>query len=133
MVQLVDVAPVAGRLAFVTAGRWGGGRGLAAFDAMCAAEAAAAGIAGTFEAAVATTHASAVSRFDLDGPAWVRPDGVAIVASARDVGVRKPLLAPIALHADGTVVPASTLHHAWQSPAPGPISFFMPRLRGARF
>jgi site-specific DNA recombinase len=25
------------------------------------------------------------------------------------------------------------LHQVWESPAPGPISFFMPRLRGARF
>jgi hypothetical protein len=76
--------------------------------AMCPAETAAAGLAGTFKAGVATTHASAVSRFDLTGPTWVRPDGVAVVASAHDLGVEKPLLAPIALHADGTVAPAST-------------------------
>jgi hypothetical protein len=110
LVQPVAVSPVAGRLAFVTAAPWGGGGGLGALDAMCAAEAAAAGLAGTFKAAVATTHASAVSRFDLTGPTWVRSDGVAIVASAHDLGVGRPLLAPIALHADGTVVPVST---AW--------------------
>jgi hypothetical protein len=96
------------RLAFVTAALWDGGGGVGALDAMCAADATAAGLPGTFKAAVATTQASAVSRFNLDGARWVRPDGVAIVAAARDLGNGMPLLAPIALHADGTVVSAST-------------------------
>lgn len=116
MVQPVARSPAAGRLAFVTAAPWGGAAEASAPSTRCTAEASAAGLAGTFKAAVATTHASAVSRFDLAGRTWVRPDGVAIVAYARDLGVGKPLLAPIALHADGTVVPGS---YSWcGSPKP---------------
>jgi hypothetical protein len=54
-------------------------------DAHCQAEAEAAGLPGTYRALLATTNQSAASRFDLDGPNWVRPDGIALAASPKDL------------------------------------------------
>lgn len=101
--QEVTVSPATGRKAFVTRATWGGGGGLGALDALCAAEASSAGLSGAFLAFAATSNASAASRFNLAGAPWVRPDGVRIVAAAADlVAQLRPLLAPIALHADGS-------------------------------
>jgi len=96
----IAVTPAGGRIAFLS-GPVAPGGGVAAFDAACAAEAAAVGLRGTFRALVATNTASAASRFDLSGPPWVRPDGVAVVTAAADL-VTTALLAPIAVRADGT-------------------------------
>jgi len=71
-----------GRYAFVTQGFFTPGGGLAAADAMCANEAAAAGLAGTYLAAVATTTASAASRFNAAAAPWVRTDGPALAPTA---------------------------------------------------
>jgi hypothetical protein len=68
--------------------------GVALLDAECAAEASTAGLIGTFKALVATSTLAAVARFDLNGPPWVRPDGVAVVGAAADLA-NKDLLAPI--------------------------------------
>ncbi len=76
------------------------GAGIVALDAQCATEAAAASLPGTFKALVATSTASAVSRFDLGKGPWIRTDGVAIVSAAADIA-NKELLAPIAVGADG--------------------------------
>jgi hypothetical protein len=54
-----------------------GSTGIAAADAICASEASAASLPGTFRALLATTTASAISRFAGGGP-WVRRDGVSI-------------------------------------------------------
>jgi hypothetical protein len=54
-----------------------------AADAVCAAQAAGAGVPGTFRAFVSTTAASAVQYFaayGMDGP-WYRSDGLAIAAN----------------------------------------------------
>jgi hypothetical protein len=56
----------------------------AAADALCAAQAAGAGVPGTFRAFVSTTAASAVQYFaayGMDGP-WYRSDGLAIAANS---------------------------------------------------
>jgi hypothetical protein len=98
--RAVAPAPSAGRRAFVSAGLRNGGVGLAALDALCASEAAAAGLGGTFKALVATTTASAVSRFDLQGAPWVRTDGVPVVAGAADLATGT-FVAPIEVLADG--------------------------------
>ena len=74
-------------------------RGIQGFDETCAAQAGAAGLPGAYKALVATDGASAISRFDLNGPPWVRPDGVAIVARAADLADGK-LIAPLDVHAD---------------------------------
>ncbi len=68
--------------------------GVALLDAQCASQASAAGLIGTFKALVATSTSAAVARFDLNGPPWVRLDGVAVVGAAADLA-NKDLLAPI--------------------------------------
>lgn len=99
----LDVPAAQGRIAFLSGAHAIGG-GIAALDAACAADALAAGLPGTFEAFVATSTASAASRFDLGGAPWVRPDGVSVVAAAAHLTDRR-LLAPIAVRADGTYAP----------------------------
>jgi hypothetical protein len=76
-------------------------RGIQGFDDDCAAQASAAKLPGTYKSLVASDGASAVSRFDLTGPAWVRPDGVALLARASDLADGK-LIAPIDVLADST-------------------------------
>jgi hypothetical protein len=95
--------PVAGRFAFVsTAGEFfAPDRGIAAFDAECANEASTARLPGTYKALVAADGASAASRFDLNGPPWVRPDGVALFAKAADLAPGT-LMSPFDVYADGT-------------------------------
>ncbi|HSD88871.1 MAG TPA: hypothetical protein VLB44_15190, partial [Kofleriaceae bacterium] len=68
--------------------------GFAAADAFCQAEADAAGVTGTFHALLAGSSANAASRFDTNGPTWVRADGVPLATTATDVmagNVRAPL------------------------------------------
>jgi hypothetical protein len=91
----VPVTPLisTGRLAFVTATPWDRTGGIAGADALCASEATAAQLTETFAAVLASTTASAASRFSPAGPTWVRRDGVAIGATAADV-LAGNLLAP---------------------------------------
>jgi hypothetical protein len=92
----VEVAPVAGRLAFVSAGTWVPDGGLADADALCQAEADAGGYAGrTFRALLATESETAASRFDLGGLAWQRIDGVQLWDVAADLVDEQRLRAPI--------------------------------------
>jgi hypothetical protein len=101
--QAATTRPAAqGRLAFVTAETYRG-LGMADADSRCADEATAAGRSGSFRALLATSTASAISRFSTAGTPWVRPDGVAIVAQAADLA-HGALLAPISLTAGGTSV-----------------------------
>jgi len=89
-----------GRIAFVSSGTFLSGAGLAAADALCAQEAGNAGLRGSFKALLAGDGASAASRFNLQGDPWVRPDGVAIVDKAADLGAGR-LIAPIDVSANG--------------------------------
>lgn len=89
-----------GRLAFVSSNTMASGGGLAAADSLCASEARAAGLTGSFKALLATDGASAASRFDLRGPPWIRADGVAIVDKAADLA-RWNVKAPIDVSAAG--------------------------------
>jgi hypothetical protein len=71
----------------------------AAADAICAAQAAGAGIPGTFRAFVATSAASAIDYFaayNMDGP-WYRSDGLAIAANRAALAGSSPVGAQIAL------------------------------------
>jgi len=71
--------PTESRLAFVSQGIFNPGpTGRAAADALCAAEAAAAGFQATYVALVGTTTESPLSRLIDQGRAWVRPDGMTI-------------------------------------------------------
>jgi HYDIN/CFA65/VesB family protein/List-Bact-rpt repeat protein len=74
-----------GRIAFVGVQQFANapnGGGIAALDSFCADKATAAGLPGTYRALVATTTATAASRFSTAGQPWVRADGVQLVALA---------------------------------------------------
>lgn len=82
----VPIVPIArkGRLAFMSYDRWNAATGLARADQLCALEAKVARKPGSFKAVLATSTASAISRFDTSGPPWVRADGFPLLPSARD-------------------------------------------------
>jgi hypothetical protein len=77
------VATTTGRVAFVAPFK--PGMGTASADAKCATEAAGKQLPGTYKALIATTTASAASRFSPAGPTWVRLDGVSLAPTAADV------------------------------------------------
>jgi len=90
--------PVQTRRAFVSAGSFSAGDGVAAADALCQAEAGSgAAPPGTYRAFLATNNASPLSRMS-DGPPWARADGL-IVFGTSDPGV---ITAPLAQQLDGT-------------------------------
>ena len=60
----------------------GGGR--AAANALCQAEAAAAGLSGAFLAVLPTSTTSAASQFNTIGRPWVRSDGIPITETAAE-------------------------------------------------
>jgi hypothetical protein len=92
--------PAGARIAFRSKAVWNPSSGLPSADALCASDAKAAALPGSFAAFLATSKASAVSRFDLGGGPWVRTDGVALVAKATDLAAGK-VVAPLMLGADG--------------------------------
>jgi len=94
--------PVAGRRAFVTNAFFTTGGGLGAADALCASEASAASLPGTFLAALATTTASASSRFDTTGAPWVRADGLALTPTAAALFSTPYMDVAFNVNADGT-------------------------------
>ena len=85
--------PQGARLAFLSEDYVPGG-GILDADQRCADEASAAGVPGAFLALLATAGQSAISRFDLTGAPWYRPDGIQIVRNAADLA-RGRLLAPL--------------------------------------
>ena len=105
----------AGRGAFTTDAAWMPSSGLAAADALCAAEAVAAGRSGTYRALLATTGASAISRFS-DGPPWVRSDGMPLLPTAMDWNSAVLLDAAPGFNAMGVALSFSTI--ALGAPSP---------------
>jgi hypothetical protein len=77
----ITVRPDTGRLAFMSTAGWKPGGGRASADAHCANEATAAGLPGTFLAAIATTTESIASRFP-EGKLYRRVDGVRLLRSS---------------------------------------------------
>lgn len=78
----LTIEPDSGRTAFVSS-VWVPGGGLDSADAHCQQEAdAETGLTGTFKALLATSTASAASRFDATGDVWIRTDGIALASSA---------------------------------------------------
>jgi hypothetical protein len=82
----VPLNPIAanGRKAFLSSA-WIPSNGLAGADAQCAADATGASLGGTFKALLATSFATAASRFNASGLTWVRTDGVALAPTAAAV------------------------------------------------
>jgi hypothetical protein len=106
----VPVSPprVEGRFAFVTHSSFTADGGLSGADTLCKTEAAAAKLDGGYQALLATSDASAASRFDVraGAPTWVRSDGLPIFASAADMPTDK-IETPIVFGADGTRIPGA--------------------------
>ena len=106
----LGITPVTGRIGFVSTGTFDPSTGIAAADAICQSEAAAAALpnATTFLSLLSTSTASAASRFNVSAGSepFVRPDGIEIAAA--------PTLAAGTLdsgiwqNADGTYVTAGT-------------------------
>jgi hypothetical protein len=91
--------------------------GLAGADTLCANDAQSAGLTGTFRALLATTTATAASRFHTtnDRP-YVRPDGVVLAATDGDLFLATPnTLAPINVDLHGNFSDGSIY-----TGAPGP-------------
>ncbi|MBK9030190.1 MAG: InlB B-repeat-containing protein [Myxococcales bacterium] len=83
--RTATVAPppaTAVRRAFVSSAAWLPNGGLAGADVLCASEASAAGLTGSFRALLATTGASAASRFSTAGNPWARVDDVVLAPTA---------------------------------------------------
>jgi hypothetical protein len=95
-----------GKGAFVSALSFQPDHGIGAADALCADEAAAAGLQGQFLALLATTTASAASRFDADPAAavWTRVDGVALNAPGLDLFGGGLLRAPLNVSSSGEYI-----------------------------
>jgi hypothetical protein len=73
-----------GRNVFVSEYGWQSGAGLASADAYCAAEAAGAGLPGSYLAALATSTGGPMARFDPEGAPWRRVDGVRLAPTAAE-------------------------------------------------
>jgi len=98
----------AGALAFVSSSASTGSfGGLAAADALCQADAAAAQLPspGDFRAWLSDSGTDAVDRFTYDG-AWARPDGILVAASPTDL-IDGTLNAPINVTAAGAYLDAN--------------------------
>jgi hypothetical protein len=92
--------PISGRLAFVSGPRTTAG--VPALDAMCGAEATAAGLSGTYRAAVATTTTTIASRFTLDSRSVQRRDGTLVAATASAFLSATDLISFVNQRADGS-------------------------------
>ena len=111
-VEFVHAPAIPQRVAFVTDGVLPGTAGREGFDALCMAEAEAAGLAApsSFVALVSTSQETAVSRLVLDGPGWSLVNGVPVVDAAADLGEPDAILrAPIFRTADGTPLGGPTV------------------------
>lgn len=110
----LTITPTTGRLAFVTGGLWHPGGGIASADALCQMEATAAGRSGTFKALLATSTASAASRFDEGGAPWVRVDGIPL--SKPGVSPFDEIEAPLNVYLDGRYSPGGGVFTGAPSP-----------------
>ena len=106
-IMALTVTRTPGRLAFVSKGSFVTNQAVSGADALCQAEATAAGLPNPtqFLAMLSTSTASAASRFDMSAMStpYVRPDGVKI-ADAATLAAGGTLDSGIWQHADGTYV-----------------------------
>jgi len=83
-VPVLPVPPPNARRAFVSSTNFVPQSGLAGGDALCQSDAASAGLSGTYRALLATSAATAASRFGIGAP-WARVDGVTVFGSLDDL------------------------------------------------
>ncbi len=95
-----------GRFAFLSLGTIDGAWGVMPADGHCKSEANSAQLPGTYKALLATTTASAASRFNYGNGTlpWVRPDGIPLAATAADLMTGK-LLAALEVTSGGFQLP----------------------------
>lgn len=105
----VTIPPIAGRKMFMTARSFTPGGGISAADAVCGSEATAAGLSGTYRALLATTTATAASRFTTSGPPWIRTDGLPITNTAAELFSSGTYLNLPVVAANGTTYIGSNL------------------------
>ena len=116
------VTPIqsSGRIAFITQNPSNAPAGLAAYDAECQSDAAAANLSGTFLAAVATTTATTASRFPATTP-WRRVDGTPLSTDAAHMFDTRPLLATVNQLADGEYI-STPFTRPYRTGAPNPVT-----------
>lgn len=109
---LVSAPSAPFRRAFVSATALSMTAGIDAADALCNGEASSYGE--TYRAYLATTAASASSRFDLNPRlgGWWRPDGVPVFADPRELIGGLPS-APVTQHIDGTYIDGQPYAHVY--------------------
>ena len=101
MTQPVTITPATGFTAFLTHMAWTPGGGIGSADAVCASEATAFGLPGTYLALLSTRTASAASRFASVTQPFVRKDGIVLAATPQAFFARQ-LDAPLNFTSDGT-------------------------------
>lgn len=98
--------PITARRAWVSGATFDTSTGIGGADTVCKNEATAAGFpnaATNYVAFLATTSASAISRLNLGGANWQRPDGVFITAATSDLNLQT-LYSPLNVTAQGAYV-----------------------------
>ncbi len=97
-------APTNPRYLFLSKGSFSPASTINGADMICASEATAAGLPGTYKALLAPSGATAASRFTVHNQEVVRPDGVNIAPDFRILQTANaPILAAPEIAADGTV------------------------------
>ncbi len=108
----LTVTKTPGRIAFVSKGTLDNTSGIAGADTLCATEASAASLPGTFQALLSTSTTPAAMRsgfnFLATSEPYVRPDGIKI-ADAPTIASGAPLDSGIWQNADGTYVTTFSL------------------------
>jgi hypothetical protein len=108
----LTVTKTPGRIAFVSKGTLDNTSGIAGADTLCATEASAASLPGTFQALLSTSTTPAAMRSGFNFLAmsepYVRPDGIKI-ADAPTIASGAPLDSGIWQNADGTYVTTFSL------------------------
>lgn len=94
--------PVAGPLAFVSAGAISASAGVEGFDSLCQQEAGDAGVPGTFLALVASADSTALERFDADGAPWVNALGVPLFDEGDSLATQSGLRTSMGYGGNGT-------------------------------
>lgn len=97
----IEAEVQSGRRAFVSSSAFSGSNGLTTFDDACEADAAAAGLDGSFLAFAPASFMSAVSRFDLAGEPWINLHGQRIWPTADGLSNAGPLDTGVSTFADG--------------------------------
>jgi hypothetical protein len=96
--------------------------GVAGLDVSCQAAATGAGLIGTYRALVATSTASAASRFTFDARPWYRRDGVVAVSDSASLLTGGLPDAPLGMTLAGAITTATIRTGAYDIVSPGDIA-----------